>query len=122
MVAVMVWMGAIFAVSSYVQLRRRSRLVTTLPSRRLPTSTEYGILTALLFSALRLHIAHKGHALLTAALVAVLYACSDEWHQSFVPGREGRLRDVGIDSIGAVVASLWLKSKSEVGKWVSGKQ
>lgn len=40
-----------------------------------------------------------------AVLICFLYACSDEWHQTFVPGRSGELRDVGIDAIGFVSAS-----------------
>lgn len=32
-----------------------------------------------------------------------LYACSDEWHQTFVPGRSGSFRDVLIDMVGVVV-------------------
>lgn len=39
-----------------------------------------------------------------AFLMAVAYAVFDEWHQSFVPGREGRLRDILIDAAGAAVA------------------
>lgn len=38
--------------------------------------------------------------------VSFLYACSDEWHQTFVPGRSGALRDVGIDAIGFTTAVL----------------
>jgi len=34
-------------------------------------------------------------------LIAVAYAASDEWHQSFVPGRLGTPVDVLIDAIGA---------------------
>jgi VanZ family protein len=37
-------------------------------------------------------------------VLAVLYAISDEVHQSFVPTREGTLRDVIIDAIGALLA------------------
>jgi VanZ family protein len=39
-------------------------------------------------------------------LMAVLFALSDEFHQSFVRGRTSALRDVGIDSIGAILALL----------------
>ncbi|MBE5921868.1 MAG: Cof-type HAD-IIB family hydrolase [Lachnospiraceae bacterium] len=39
-------------------------------------------------------------------LSGVLYACSDEWHQTFVPGRDGSLRDVLIDSLGVLVGIL----------------
>ena len=33
--------------------------------------------------------------------LTVLYGLSDEWHQSFVPDRTGRLDDVVTDSIGS---------------------
>lgn len=37
---------------------------------------------------------------------AFLYACSDEFHQRFVPGRSGEFRDVGIDTLGAFCGIL----------------
>jgi len=33
----------------------------------------------------------------------VLYALTDEWHQSFVPDRTGRLDDVVTDAVGALI-------------------
>ncbi len=39
--------------------------------------------------------------------LAVLYAISDEIHQSFVPGRHARLTDVLIDAAGATTLWLW---------------
>lgn len=39
-----------------------------------------------------------------AFLISLVYAVSDEYHQSLVPGREPRIRDVVIDSIGALFA------------------
>lgn len=36
-------------------------------------------------------------------LICVLYATSDEIHQHFVPGRGAQVKDVFIDSIGAIV-------------------
>jgi VanZ family protein len=42
-----------------------------------------------------------------AFLVTVLYASSDEYHQTFVPGRSGSLGDVLIDSSGALSALLF---------------
>lgn len=38
-----------------------------------------------------------------AALITVLYACSDEIHQLFVPGRSGQIQDVLIDSMGMLI-------------------
>lgn len=33
--------------------------------------------------------------------ISVIYACTDEIHQTFIPGRAGLLSDVGLDSIAA---------------------
>ena len=38
--------------------------------------------------------------------ICFAYACSDEFHQLFVLGREGNLIDVTIDSIGSTFAIL----------------
>ena len=45
-----------------------------------------------------------------AWLLALLYALTDELHQSFVPGRHPSIRDVLIfDNLGAII-SLWVTS------------
>ena len=41
-----------------------------------------------------------------AWIIAVCYACTDEIHQLFVEGRAGQLKDVGIDSLGALLGVL----------------
>lgn len=43
-----------------------------------------------------------------AWLFCIFYAITDEIHQLFVPGRTGRLLDIGIDSSGALLGSLFL--------------
>ena len=46
-----------------------------------------------------------------AWLLAVLYALTDEWHQSFVPGRHSSIWDVlTFDNFGAMI-SLWMISR-----------
>lgn len=52
-------------------------------------------------------------ALIPLALAA-LYACSDEWHQSFVPSRTGTISDVVLDTAGAAAGllALWLWGRS----------
>lgn len=46
-------------------------------------------------------------------LIGVLYAASDEFHQIFVPGRSGELKDVLLDSLGVflgvLLVSIWRK-------------
>jgi VanZ family protein len=41
---------------------------------------------------------------ITSFIIVILYAGSDEVHQLFVPTREGRVRDVIIDTLGAVLS------------------
>jgi VanZ family protein len=40
---------------------------------------------------------------LAAVVLSVLYGVSDEWHQSFVPGRSPDVYDVAADAIGATI-------------------
>ena len=48
-------------------------------------------------------VSNKG--LLISIIICFLYACSDEIHQLFVPGRSGEIRDVLIDTTGGMVGS-----------------
>ena len=41
--------------------------------------------------------------ILYALTISILYAASDEFHQSFVPGRGPSIIDVGVDTGGAIV-------------------
>ncbi len=52
---------------------------------------------------------------LLAWLMAILYAATDEFHQSFVHGRGSRITDVGVDAIGAgfsLLLVMFLSKKS----------
>lgn len=60
---------------------------------------EYMILALLAFNVIKLYFNMKKVIIITIFLVFI-YACSDEIHQLFVPGREGAMRDVMIDTIG----------------------
>lgn len=44
--------------------------------------------------------------LVAAWAIAVAYGVTDEWHQSFVPGRSAELRDLAADAIGALLAAV----------------
>jgi VanZ family protein len=66
--------------------------------RKIAHATEFAILAALLVRALR----SPGWAI----AIGVAYAISDEIHQSFVSGRQGSPRDVGIDAVGVVVGAV----------------
>lgn len=78
-------------------------------ARWLAHAGEFGLLTLLwawaLSPALRLR-----RAALVAAAIAFAYAVSDEYHQSFVPGRDADPFDVLIDSVGIAVAVAILRA------------
>ena len=69
--------------------------------------TEYAILALLAWRALQ---AMPGRTVFWMAgvawVIAVAYAATDEFHQSFVPGRTASPHDVMIDAIGAAAALL----------------
>ena len=41
---------------------------------------------------------------LRATMMAIAYGASDEWHQSFVPGRHADVWDLAADGVGAALA------------------
>lgn len=74
--------------------------------RKLAHVAEYLLLTVLLVRALRRSAFAAPVPI--AIVAALLYASSDEWHQSFVPGRTATPRDVAIDGIGIALAAIAL--------------
>jgi VanZ family protein len=117
--AVVLWMGAIFVLSNVPSLAPLAPPLEPsgdFMAKKLAHMAEYAILTALLFHAVRPHVKRAPHALLISALVGILYAFSDEWHQTFVAGRHGSLRDVGLDALGIAGISAWLRGISSPGR------
>jgi len=69
--------------------------------------TEYTILGSLFFLNLRnTPLGLIKHPLATSILFSFLYACTDEIHQIFVPGRSAQFRDVLIDTLGASFGAI----------------
>ena len=62
----------------------------------------YALLGALIFLLVGEYNLHRKKSFLVSVIVSLLYACSDEFHQTFVKGRSGELRDVVIDTLGAI--------------------
>jgi VanZ family protein len=69
---------------------------------------EYFILGLLLFRAFRGDsiTSWKWRWSFSAVIVVALWAISDEFHQSFVPARTASVVDVGIDTVGGVLAQF----------------
>ncbi len=103
----LIWMGVIFAFSAQSSIRASVVDWQDLIIRKFAHSFEYFILTILYLFALKnsLKISQK-KAILVSIVLAILYAISDETHQLLVPGREGKIQDVLIDSIGVGLGGL----------------
>jgi VanZ family protein len=69
---------------------------------------EYAVLTLLWFINLQA-TALKRYNLFISPVMAVVYAASDEWHQSYITGRTGHAIDVAVDSVGMLIVMIaWL--------------
>jgi VanZ family protein len=137
---IVIWMCIIFSASGdRDSFQRSSRIIgpflhwlmPNLPAKRVNQVvtlarkgahlTEYAILAILFWRAVRPFVktdAHVWNWKLAGAAVGfvALYAATDEYHQTFVPGRGPSIHDVVIDTAGAMggMALLWL-----IWKWRS---
>ena len=131
---VVFWMSIIFTASTDVMAERRtSRFIVPALHWLFPGIsdsavervqytirkgghvTEYAILALLLWRALRQPRQEdprpwSWRTAVAAVALAALYACTDEYHQSFVSSRYASVLDVGIDTLGAAagMGGLWL--------------
>jgi VanZ family protein len=107
-----VWMTAIFALSAQTDLPDASRPTWDLLLKKGGHMAEYAILLWLLWRPISKRTPFE-RPLGLAWLLAVLYAVSDEFHQTFVPGRNGWIWDVIVDGAGASLAALgiWFRTR-----------
>jgi len=74
------------------------------------------LLTFFLLSSIKTKSKIKIKSLLITAIISILYAILDEFHQIFVPGRDGSIRDFMTDTIGiffAVLIYFYISKKSK---------
>lgn len=106
------WMTLIFYLSSRQRVAVSNTYIINFMFFKFLHVTEYSILYTLVYRALciysekRLPVYKK---LLIALIITLLYAVTDEIHQTFVPTREGTVRDVAIDSIGIAIMYSYIK-------------
>jgi len=103
------WMAVIFVFSAMPGTVSGSAMpFNQLLERKGAHIFEYLVLFLLAFNAFRLAYPRErsGFQTMLAVTFSLLYAFSDETHQLLVPGREGKLSDVGIDTIGIVIGMI----------------
>lgn len=57
----------------------------------------------------------KGYTIfLISSTICFVYACLDEFHQTFIDGRTGKFSDVGVDTIGFITSILIVISVNKI--------
>jgi len=76
--------------------------------RKLAHFTEYAIFSLLIYASFleTVDFEWRPRLALGGIAIAALYSLTDEYHQSFVPGRTPSIVDCGIDTAGASLATL----------------
>ena len=108
---VILWCGAIFSLSSIPTLPAPEILWWDFILKKSAHVIEYAILYYFVYRAFSNNF-HKPKKLLLTTyclLFTLIYAISDEYHQSFVPGRHCKAMDVGFDFLGMLISSWRIK-------------
>lgn len=99
-----IWAGLIFYLSSIPSLKTPFG-IWDFYLRKAAHITEYLVLLLLIFPNFKTNNIRNRNI---AVLIAMLYAVSDEYHQSFVPGRSMEIADMAWDWLGCMFAYLML--------------
>ena len=102
----LIWMGIIFLFSAQPTLPHAPGPWFDLILKKMGHAFAYGILAGLYFWTLRGRIESLDILRVVSVGLALAYALSDEYHQTFVPGRNGSWADVAVDGLGAGGAML----------------
>lgn len=95
------WAIVIFFLSSQQVLPSLSLSTWDFVFKKTAHIFSYGLLYWLLFRAFRQTTNFTDLKLWTVPLlITLLYACFDEIHQTYTPGRHGTTRDIGFDALG----------------------
>ncbi len=110
---VVLWMGVIFAFSN----QAHSGEITghyfgsfNVLVRKCGHLSEYAVLLFLLRRALLRTACGGIYDFAVPYALCVLYAATDEYHQSFVAGRSSSPSDVAVDSVGALIGFILIKA------------
>ena len=112
-IALIAWMICIFIASSSLLSFENTEKVLVSSTlnymvRKLAHVVEYAILAYLWFRSLRTSSKPFTRVVSWSVLLSIVYATSDEWHQSFIPSRLGTWTDVVWDAAGAIIMGLIL--------------
>lgn len=76
------------------------------PLRKAAHASEYFIFTILILIALKNNGVKENKKFIIALVTCFIYACTDEYRQTFVNGRTGQFSDALIDTFGGFISCL----------------
>ena len=134
-IALLFWMGLIFYMSNQpgdvsskqsglvlklfqfigIDLNNELSELATFIVRKTTHFTEYFILYFLSINVMKCYLNIK-NTIFYSFIFSFFYACTDEIHQYFIPGRAMAFRDVLIDSAGALLAMIIVSIKIKINK------
>ena len=100
---VFLWSGVIFLFSSFPTTTTTTFYLGDFLLKKSAHVIEYGIFATLVYRALINSNVSKSKSMWLSVLIAFLYGLTDEFHQSFTPGRGPKFTDVLIDTFGATL-------------------
>ena len=103
--------GVIELVKSFLPFIEDNHMMQVLV-RKSAHMIEYAIMFTLILQAC--FISFDKRKIKLSFFLTLLIALSDEFHQLFIEGRAGQVKDAGIDMIGALIAFLlilWVENK-----------
>jgi len=106
------WMGIIFLGSNQTKVSISPSLPVNFVFFKSLHLLEYAMLYFLWFRALYSYNPHKKKLTLYLSLaffITIFYSGTDEFHQLFIPTRNGSVRDILIDSLGMILMYLGIK-------------
>lgn len=90
------------------KIERVSSLINA-PMRKAIHATVYFVLAFFIMILMNIIFDHKKYfwSVLIALILCIIFAGTDEYHQTFVEGRTGQLLDVMIDTVGGIAGILF---------------
>lgn len=86
------------------------------PLRKVAHASEYFIFTILILIALKNSGVKGNKKFIIALVICFIYACTDEYHQTFVNGRTGQFSDTLIDTFGGFISCLMYTFMMKISK------
>lgn len=74
--------------------------------RKLAHFSIYTVVGILLMALVSTYQIKEKNKIIISIIIGITYACSDEIHQSFIPGRSPMITDVIIDTMGVILGIL----------------